>query len=284
MTRGLESGEKIRRCLQQFKTLRTACKETLGRDKPNAWDIRFVQHHFGPNAVDPLFKEWIADSDPFLQKAAVDALGNLRLARTTAQLLEIVESTRFADSVRSQADISSSPSRLHLRRMSWRVGWRKIRSLTVALGHLARFMRSALHGPIVTNLSREICRREEKSAIRCYTPWHVGAMPAQKRPGRVWTRMRITSVVQRTRLRTLRRSASTRLIAWPRRGSCIAHGARVRSCGPGSRRRSRVHRRFASCPYRDSRNRAAASRLEARVSVRVLCGGRRQLASWEPVV
>lgn len=108
MTASLTSVDAISRCLRQFRDFLPICDKVLGQNRISDWDVRFVAHNFPLRAADPLVSDWIASDSHFLQECGVEALGHLRLSRTSAFLLSVLEDPRFNDSVRKTAGISLS--------------------------------------------------------------------------------------------------------------------------------------------------------------------------------
>lgn len=99
---------EVRFLLGQFKALRRLCKEVLGQDVPMMGEIYRLARCFKSTSADAVHSEWLKDSDPFVQQAALAVLSNLRLDRTVRWLLEILADHNREPEVRSSADVQLS--------------------------------------------------------------------------------------------------------------------------------------------------------------------------------
>lgn len=108
MTASLTDTDAISRCLSQFSDFLKICDKVIGQNRISEWDVRFVMHNLPSRAADPLVTQWIGSNSDFLQKCGVEALGYLRLSRTSTFLLNVLEDPRFNNSVRENAGISLS--------------------------------------------------------------------------------------------------------------------------------------------------------------------------------
>lgn len=108
MTSGNADGEEIARCLRLASSFLGDCTEHLSGNRTYDWHIRFVLHHLTPRAADPLVEEWIDSDNHILVDSGLEALGRLKLNRTAARLITIIDDVKLVASSRIAAGIALS--------------------------------------------------------------------------------------------------------------------------------------------------------------------------------